>query len=85
MKHIEKLWQSYKKDVMKDRFTESQIIDTRLAFFSCASALFYIMMRMAENENVTQEQGAAFLDEINSEIEEFRNDVSTKDFASFAK
>lgn len=79
MDYIAKKWDSYKETIPKNA-TESQMIDSKLGFYSGAYALFTDMMGKAMNEGVSDEEGSAYLTELEQEFDNFMKNIRNRSF-----
>ena len=69
-RHIEKLWQTYKKVLPKDAGA-TQIIETRRAFFAGAGGLYECILNILEPGTEATDNDLKRMDEINAELHEF--------------
>lgn len=78
MNNIEEIWKGYSKTLPPGASPE-QILEAHLGFFSGATAIFALMMEKAMDPTVSQEEGQEFLDELDTELKQFRKRVQAKD------
>ncbi len=74
MKHIDNLWNCYKKTIPA-LAPPVQIAEAKLGFYSGCAALFCLLMGEADDATVTHEQGAAMLEEMSKEVDEFLQEL----------
>lgn len=79
MDYIAEKWESYKKTI-PGNLTESQIIESKLGFYSGAYALFTDMMGKAMNSGISDDEGSAYLVELEQEFEKFMKNIRNRSF-----
>ena len=71
-------WESYRKLVLPDNATETQLVETRQAFFSGASVLFEIITRQLDPKKEVTEKDLQFMTEISNETAAFGQELDRK-------
>jgi len=71
---VETLWKSYKANVLKNVTNPVQLMETKRGFFSGAAAYSKIVMAISKMD-ITEDQGAFLIGEIEMEIKKFSIDV----------
>ena len=71
---IENLWLSYQKNVLKEVTNPVQMLETKRGFFAGAKAYSKIVIAISSMD-ITEDQGAFFIGEIEMEIKKFSVDV----------
>lgn len=69
MNRIEPQFESYRKEVVPREATESQLIETRRAFYAGAAAMFLVINQIAGIED--EKAGEDAMNEIVKELEQF--------------
>ncbi len=77
-KHIEKAWEKYRLLAVPNDASETQVNETRQAFFAGASVLFNaILMHMSDDSEPT-DRDMKLMTDINNEIASFGQEIDQK-------
>ena len=74
MDRIKAQFESYQKEVIPQGASETQVRETRRAFFAGAQAMMTICQVIA-TDRVTTEEGAMILDQTERELLQFKEDA----------
>lgn len=73
--HLQLAWLTYQRDVIPKDAPTVQYEECRRAFYAGAAALFGLVTQVGEDA-VSEEAGAAFLDQINQELQAYGREMA---------
>jgi hypothetical protein len=77
MQHLDFLWNEYVK-IFGGQLSKSQEVHAHVNFHCGAIAMFKFMMSTALNNEISQDEGAKFLNEIENECENYLDEMQSK-------
>lgn len=75
---IERAWQGYRRMVVPADASESQVAETRQAFFSGAAVLFHGIMRSLDPGDEPTDADMQRMDDLKAELDEFGQQFDTR-------
>jgi hypothetical protein len=76
MKHIQALWDGFSSKMCPPGTPELQVRMMRHSFYAGSAVLFSIITKKIDDPATTSVEGAKFMGEISTEIQDFANSIS---------
>jgi hypothetical protein len=72
MNYIEKLWDSFRDEVLMPEASEIEIAEARKVFYCGALGLHGIILSKLQDPNISDDEGRIFVRDLDNEIKEFQ-------------